>query len=51
VKLPWAEPSSRFTALLEGLAIVWLPRRKAEPLPALGRTKNPSGEGIITLRW
>jgi transposase len=24
VKLPWAEPSSRFTALFEGLAIAWL---------------------------
>ena len=24
VKLPWAEPSSRFTALLEALAIAWL---------------------------
>jgi transposase len=24
VKLPWAEPSSRFTALFEGLAIEWL---------------------------
>ena len=24
VKLPWAEPSSRFTALFEGLAISWL---------------------------
>ena len=24
VKLPWAEPSSRFTALLERLAIEWL---------------------------
>jgi len=24
VKLPWAEPSSRFTAMFEGLAINWL---------------------------
>jgi transposase len=24
VKLPWAEPHSRFTALMEGLAIAWL---------------------------
>ena len=24
VKLPWAEPSSRFTALFEALAIEWL---------------------------
>src|SRR6266566_6495392 len=24
VKLPWAEPSSRFTAMFEGLAIDWL---------------------------
>ena len=24
VKLPWAEPSSRFTALFESLAIAWL---------------------------
>ena len=24
VKLPWAEPSSRFTALFEALAIDWL---------------------------
>jgi transposase len=24
VKLPWAEPSSRFTALFEALAIAWL---------------------------
>jgi hypothetical protein len=26
VKLPWAEPSSRFTALFEALAIAWLSR-------------------------
>jgi transposase len=24
VKLPWAEPNSRFTALFEGIAIEWL---------------------------
>ena len=24
VKLPWAEANSRYTALLEGLAIAWL---------------------------
>ena len=34
VKLPWAEPSSRFTALFEALAIAWL---KAASQKAVGR--------------
>ena len=33
MKLPWAEPSSRFTALFEALAIAWL---KAASQKAVG---------------
>ena len=40
VKLPWAEPSSRFTALFEGLAIEWL---KAASQKAVA--------GLLHLSW
>jgi len=40
VKLPWAEPSSRFTALFEALAIVWL---KAASQKAVA--------GLLGLSW
>ena len=40
VKLPWAEPSSRFTALLEALAIEWL---KAASQKAVA--------GLLNLSW
>jgi transposase len=40
VKLPWAEPSSRFTALFEALAIEWL---KAASQKAVG--------GLLKLSW
>jgi transposase len=40
VKLPWAEPSSRFTALFEGLAIAWL---KAASQKAVA--------GLLKLSW
>lgn len=40
VKLPWAEPSSRFTALLEALAIEWL---KAASQKAVA--------GLLKLSW
>lgn len=40
VKLPWAEPSSRFTALFEALAIAWL---KAASQQAVG--------GQLGLSW
>jgi transposase len=40
VKLPWAEPSSRFTALFEGLAIEWL---KAASQKAVA--------GLMKLSW
>jgi transposase len=40
VKLPWAEPSSRFTALFEALAIEWL---KAASQTAVG--------GVLKLSW
>jgi transposase len=40
VKLPWAEPSSRFTALLEALAIDWL---KAASQKAVA--------GLLKLSW
>lgn len=40
VKVPWAEPSSRFTALFEALAIEWL---KAASQTAVG--------GLLRLSW
>jgi transposase len=40
IKLPWAEPSSRFTALFEALAIEWL---KAASQKAVG--------GLLRLSW
>ena len=40
IKLPWAEPSSRFTALFEALAIEWL---KAASQKAVG--------GLLKLSW
>ena len=40
VKLPWAEPSSRFTALFEALAIEWL---KAASQKAVA--------GLLRLSW
>jgi len=43
VKLPWAEPSSRFTALFEGLAIAWL---KTASQKAVGEQLNLSWDEI-----
>jgi transposase len=43
VKLPWAEPSSRFTALLEALAIAWL---KAASQKAVGEQLGLSWDEI-----
>lgn len=43
VKLPWAEPSARFTALLEALAIEWL---KAASQKAVAGLLNLSWEEI-----
>ena len=43
VKLPWAEPSSRFTALMEALAIAWL---KAASQKAVGEQLGLSWEEI-----
>ena len=40
MKLPWAEPSSRFTALFEALAIEWL---KAASQKAVA--------GLLNLSW
>ena len=40
MKLPWAEPSSRFTALFEALAIEWL---KAASQKAVA--------GVLKLSW
>jgi len=40
VKMPWAEPSSRFTALFEALAIEWL---KAASQKAVA--------GLLQLSW
>ncbi|HUG80641.1 MAG TPA: transposase family protein, partial [Bryobacterales bacterium] len=49
VKLPWAEPSARFTALLEALAIEWL---KAASQKAVAGLLNRSWEQIqATTRW
>jgi transposase len=43
VKLPWAEPSSRFTALFEALAIAWL---KAASQKAVGEQLGLSWDEI-----
>ena len=43
VKLPWAEPSSRFTALLEALAIAWL---KAASQKAVGQQLGLSWDEV-----
>jgi hypothetical protein len=43
VKLPWAEPSSRFTALFESLAIAWL---KAASQKAVGEQLGLSWDEI-----
>ena len=43
VKLPWAEPSSRFTALFEALAIEWL---KAASQKAVGKQLGLSWDEI-----
>ena len=43
VKLPWAEPSSRFTALLEALAMEWL---KAASQKAVARPLKLSWDEI-----
>lgn len=43
VKLPWAEPNSRFTALFEGLAIEWL---KVASQQAVGRQLGLSWDEI-----
>jgi len=47
VKLPWAEPSSRFTALFEELAIAWL---KAASQKAVGRRLGLSWDEIHAIR-
>jgi transposase len=40
IKLPWAEPSSRFTALLEALAIAWLKT-----------ASQKAAAGLLQLSW
>ena len=47
VKLPWAEPSSRFTALFEGLAIEWL---KAASQKAVGDQLGLSWDEVHGIR-
>jgi len=48
VKLAWAEPSSRFTALFEALAIEWL---KAASQKALAGLLKLSWDEIHTASW
>ena len=42
VKLPWAEPSSRFTALLEALAIEWLKAASQKAVAGLLHLLSPA---------
>jgi transposase len=53
VKLPWAEASSRFTALFEALAIEWLKeaRRQAEKIEQIGVDEKAyrKGHRYVTL--
>ena len=47
VKLPWAEPSSRFTALFEALAIAWLQAASQQAVAGLLRLSWDEMHGII----
>jgi len=47
VKLPWAEPGSRFTALFEGLAIAWLRQASQSGVAALLRLSWDEVHGIL----
>jgi hypothetical protein len=48
VKLPWAEPASRFTALFEALAIAWLKAasKKAVGEPVLSYLRGMTGDDM-----
>ena len=47
VKLPWAEPSSRFTALFEALAITWLKAASQKAVAGLLRLSWDEMHGIM----
>ena len=47
VKLPWAEPSSRFTALFEALAIEWLKAASQKAVAGLLRLSWDEIHGIM----
>ena len=47
VQLPWAEPSSRFTALLEALAIAWLKAASQKAVAGLLRLSWDEMHGIM----
>ncbi len=47
IKLPWAEPSSRFTALLEALAIAWLKAASQKAVAGLLRLSWDEMHGIM----
>src|SRR5215472_2606019 len=47
VKLPWAEPSSRFTALFEALAIEWLKAASQKAVAGLRRLSWEEIHGIL----
>jgi transposase len=47
VKLPWAEPSSRFTALFEALAIAWLKAASQKAVAGLLRLSWDEIHGIM----
>ena len=47
VRLPWAEPSSRFTSLFEGLAIEWLKASSQKAIAELLRLSWDQIHGIM----
>ena len=47
IKLPWAEPSSRFTALFEGLAIEWLKAARQKAVAGLLKLSWDAIHGIM----
>ena len=47
VKMPWAEPSSRFTALFEGLPIEWLKAASQKAVAGLLQLSWDESHGIV----